>query len=58
MNKFLKNITNRLYISDTFDFALNTDYQNTFSTLVNNWGYLNQKMKVLKAISVNIEMQK
>lgn len=50
--------TNILNISDTFDFVLNTDYQNTFSTLVNNWGYLNQKMEVLTPISVNIEMEK
>lgn len=56
--KYHNSKTNKLYISDTFDFALNTDYQNTFSTLVNNWGYLNQKMEVLTPISVDIEMQK
>ncbi len=50
--------TNRLSISGTFDFSLNTDYQNMFSTLVNNWGYLNQKKEVLKPIIVNIEMEK
>ena len=29
-----------------------------FSTLVNNWGYLNQHIDVLKPINVSIEMQK
>ncbi|MBP2070132.1 hypothetical protein [Anaerococcus nagyae] len=50
--------TNKLYITDTFDFSLKTDYKNTFSTLVNNWGYLNQHIDVLKPINVSIEMQK
>lgn len=48
---------NRLFITDTFDFELNTDYKNTFSTLVNNWAYLNQNIDVLNPINVTIEMQ-
>lgn len=55
---YYNNKNNKLFIKYTFDFALNTDYQNTFSTLVNNWGYLNQNIGVLQPISVDIEMQK
>lgn len=41
-------------ITDTFDFEANTNYQNGFATWVNNWGYLNQNMGILKPINVRI----
>jgi hypothetical protein len=52
------NSGNTLTITDVFDFALNTNYQNLFSTLVNNWGYLNQNLGVLTPINVTIDISK
>lgn len=43
-----------LYINDTFDFVLDSNYQSLFTTLVNNWAYLNQNMHVLTPIDVSI----
>lgn len=48
--------SNTLTITDTFDFKLETNYQDLFSTLVNNWGYLNENMNVLTPISIQINI--
>lgn len=44
----------RFWISDKFDFALDTSYDNLFTSIVNNWAYLNQNMWVLHPIKVSI----
>lgn len=44
----------RFWISDKFDFALDTSYDNLFTSIVNNWAYLNQNMWVLHPVQVSI----
>lgn len=48
----------QIIVTDKFDFELNTDYKSLFSTMVNNWGYLNQNMSILKVIKVRIAINK
>lgn len=42
------------HLSDTFDFASDTDLQGFLAQMLNNWGYLSQNAGVLHQISVNI----
>lgn len=44
----------RIRIHDKFDFALDTTYKSLFSSIVNNWAYLNQNAGVLNRIDVLI----
>ena len=45
----------RILITDTFDFTLEANYSDFFTTVVNNWAYLCQHTYVLYEISVTIE---
>lgn len=46
----------RFVISDVFDFSLKFSYQDLFTTIVNNWAYLNQHMGVLYPVRVKITL--
>ena len=48
----------QVIVTDTFDFKLNTNYKSLFSTMINNWGYLNQNMSILNVIKVRIAINK
>lgn len=41
-------------VTDTFDFALMTDYDDVFVTVVNDWAWLSQQGNALKPISVTL----
>lgn len=41
-------------ISDVFDFALDNDYDDLFTTLVNNWAWLCQQTHVLHPITITL----
>lgn len=44
-------------INDTFDFNVDSNYDDLFTTCINNWAWLCQQTKVLHKIAVNIYMQ-
>lgn len=44
----------RINVRDTFDFAFDTSYDSLFTSIVNNWAYLNQNVGVLNPIEVYI----
>ena len=46
----------QIIISDTFDFKWESDYDNVFTTSVNNWACLNQAKWVLYPIKVRIQI--
>jgi|GEM_PF-1629406 len=46
--------TYAITITDTFDFALDNNYDSFFSTAINNWGWLSQQVGALKKIPVKI----
>lgn len=41
-------------ITDTFDFAYDNDYDDLFTTLVNNWAWLCQQTSVLNPIDIEL----
>ncbi len=46
----------RIYLKDKFDFKYDNQIKGLFSRLVNNWGYLSQKMYVLHPIKVKVSI--
>ena len=44
-------------INDTFDFDVDDNYDDLFTSCVNNWAWLCQQTHILNKISVNIYMQ-
>lgn len=50
--------SNRVTVKDVFDFKLETNYKSLFTTLVNNWAFLNQNISVLHKIDVKIGIDK
>ena len=46
----------RARITDTFDFVFETDMEDLFSTLVNDWGWLSQNLGALTAIRVQVDI--
>lgn len=46
----------RIRVRDNFDFALDASYDNLFTSIVNNWAFLNQNMRVLHPIQVDIRI--
>ncbi len=46
----------RMRIGDTFDFKIDDTYKDLFSALVNNWGYLNQGLGILRKISITVNI--
>lgn len=46
----------RARITDTFDFEFETDMEDMFSTLVNDWGWLSQNINALTEISVQVDI--
>lgn len=43
-----------VYIHDKFDFSLDNNYEDLFSTLVNNWAWLCQQTSVLYPINIDL----
>ena len=46
----------QIIISDTFDFKWESDYDNIFTTSVNNWAYLDQAKWILYPIKIRIQI--
>lgn len=44
----------RVLVADVFDFAFDNNYDDLFTTAVNNWGWLSQQIHILNPISVTI----
>lgn len=46
----------RARITDTFDFEFETDMEDLFSTIVNDWGWLSQNIGALSEITVQVDI--
>lgn len=47
----------RARVTDIFDFELETDMGDLFSTLVNDWGWLSQNIGALSAINIQVDIR-
>ncbi len=48
----------KIIVTDLYDFKLENSYKCLFSSLVNNWAYLNQNLSVLHKIKVKIAISR
>ena len=46
----------RVRITDVFDFVYETDMEDLFSTLVNDWGWLSQNINALFVIDIQVDI--
>lgn len=46
----------RVRITDVFDFVFETDMEDLFSTLVNDWGWLSQNINALSVIDIQVDI--